>query len=105
VQMEIKVSENEFKRIKKQKKEVQAMFCQLDRFEGTLKALQLRFLMEKKRQLEEKFREIEEHYKQLLDFIARAESDKKLMMEFRKKLSEENRVLRKELRDKRWRSL
>lgn len=98
--MEIRVSKEEFKKIKRQKEDVQKRFYQLDKLEATLKALQFKFLSEKKEHLAKRLEEIEEHYEQLLLFIERARSDKEVMMKLREMISRENKELRKELEEK-----
>ncbi|USS40717.1 hypothetical protein NF865_00295 [Thermococcus aggregans] len=79
--VEIRLPKEEFEKIKGQKEEIQKRFSQLDKLEATLKALQFKFLSEKKERLAKRLKEIEEHYEQLL----------------REMLSKENKKLRKEL--------
>lgn len=95
--MEIRVKNEEFKEIKKHRKEIEARFRDLKGLERTLKELRLRVLLEQRDKLEKRLNELEKEYRELKEFEERALADKEFLMAFRKKLGEENRELTKRL--------
>ncbi len=98
MEIEIRVANDEFQKIRKEKKEIKRRFYELGKLEKTLQILEIKYLLEKRRRLEEKLRDMEEHYQMLLEFSKKAEKDKEKMKEFRLKLSIENRELRREMK-------
>ncbi|WP_324735706.1 hypothetical protein VFC49_00440 [Thermococcus sp. SY098] len=99
MEIEIRVTNDEFQKIRKEKKEIERRFYELGKLEKTLQILEINYLLEKRRRLEEKLKEMEEHYQMLLKFSEKAKKDKEKMKEFRLKLSIENRELRREMKE------
>ncbi len=95
--MEIRLRNEEFRKVKRHRKEIEARFRDLEGLERTLKELRLRILLEQKEKLEKRLEELEREYRELLEFERKALADKEFLMEFRKKLGEENRELTKRL--------
>ncbi len=95
--MEIRVKSEEFKEIKKHRKEIEGRFRDPEGLERTLKELRLRVLLEQKERLEKRLKELEKEYLELMEFERKAIADKEFLMAFRKKLGEENRELTKRL--------
>ncbi|WP_297522085.1 hypothetical protein [Thermococcus sp.] len=95
--MEIRLRNEEFREVKRHRKEIEARFRDLEGLERTLKELRLRILLEQKEKLEKRLEELEREYRELLEFERKALADKEFLMEFRKKLGEENRELTKRL--------
>ncbi len=98
--MEVRVSGEEFAAIKKNRKEIEKRLHDLEGLERTLKALRLQFLMEQRERLEKRLAEVGEGYLELSEFERKATRDKEFLVEFRKRLSEENRELRQRLEGK-----
>ncbi|NJD99654.1 hypothetical protein E3E26_07645 [Thermococcus sp. LS1] len=99
--MEIEVSPEELAEIRRNQREIERRFKDLEGLERTLKALKLRFLLEQRARLEKRLNEMRRNYRELLEFEEKAKRDKEFLMAFRKELSEENKSLRKELEEKR----
>ncbi|ASJ12599.1 hypothetical protein [Thermococcus thioreducens] len=95
--MEIEVTNDELKTIRKNKREIEKRFHDLEGLERTLRVLKLRLLLERKDGLEKKLAEMRVSYTELVEFEETAKRDKEFLMAFRKELSEENRRLRAEL--------
>ena len=95
--MEIRLKSEEFKEVKRHRKEIEARFKDLEGLERTLKELRLEFLLEQRVRLEKRLEELKKEYRELVEFERKALADKEFLMEFRKRLSEENRELMKRL--------
>ncbi|WP_258084282.1 hypothetical protein [Thermococcus thermotolerans] len=95
--MEIEVTNDELKIIRKNKREIEKRFRDLEGLERTLRVLKLRLLLEGKDRLEKKLAEIRASYTELVEFEETAKRDKEFLMVFRKELSEENKRLRAKL--------
>ncbi|NJE41996.1 hypothetical protein [Thermococcus sp. GR6] len=99
--MEIEVSPEELAGIRKNQREIERRFRDLEGLERTLKALKLRFLLEQRARLEKRLSEMKQNYRELLEFEDKAKRDKEFLMAFRKELNDENKSLRKELEEER----
>ncbi|ACJ16281.1 hypothetical protein TON_0793 [Thermococcus onnurineus NA1] len=99
--MEIEVSPEELAEIRKNQREIERRFRDLEGLERTLKALKLRFLLEQRARLEKRLSEMRQNYREMLEFEDKAKRDKEFLMAFRKELSDENKNLRKELGEER----
>ncbi|WP_461866780.1 hypothetical protein [Thermococcus sp.] len=97
MEIELRVSQEEFKQIKQNKKEIEKRFYRLDELENTLKALKLRYLSKHRDRLKKKLDEMEHNYKDLLNFEKRAMDDKEFLLKIRHQLSKENYELRQQL--------
>ncbi|AJC70969.1 MAG: hypothetical protein J7K48_04145 [Thermococcus sp.] len=95
--MEIEVTSEELTKIRKDKREIEARFRDLEGLERTLRILKLRFLIEQREKLEKRLVEMRTSYIELSEFEETAKRDKEFFMAFRKELSEENKRLRSEL--------
>ncbi len=95
--MEIEVTNEELTKIRKNKREIEARFRDLEGLERTLRILKLRFLIEQREKLEKRLVEMRTSYIELSEFEKKAKRDKEFFMAFRKELSEENKRLRAEL--------
>ena len=95
--MEIRLESEEFAEVRKRRREIEERFSDLDGLERTLRSLKLRFLIEQKETLEKRLAELEKSYAELVEFERKAAEDKEFLMEFRRRLSEENRELMKKL--------
>jgi len=95
--MEIRLKNEEFRKVKEHRKEIEARFMDLDGLERTLRELRLRILLEQKERLEKRLEELEREYRELMEFERKALADKEFLMEFRKRLGEENRRLTEKL--------
>nr|WP_232462889.1 hypothetical protein [Thermococcus sp. P6] len=99
LEIEIRVENGEFHKIRKRKREIQKNFEKLNALEETLRVLQIEMLLEKKRRLERKLEEVRSHYEELLEFSERAKRDRELLIRVRRDISEENRKLREAMRN------
>ncbi|AHF79941.1 hypothetical protein [Thermococcus paralvinellae] len=99
MEIEIRVSCEEFHKIRKEKREIQKRFNSLEELERTLELLEIKYLAEKRERLEKKLKEVEAHYKMLLEFNKKAKRDKEKMKKLRLQLSLENRKLREEMKE------
>ncbi|NJE31300.1 hypothetical protein E3E38_09630 [Thermococcus sp. 18S1] len=95
--MEIEVTNDELRRIRKNKREIEARFRNLEGLERTLRVLKLRLLTEQRERVEKRLIEMRANYIELTEFEEIAKRDKEFLMAFRKELSEENKRLRAEL--------
>lgn len=101
MEIELWVENEEFRKIRERKREVQKNFERIEELEETLEVLQMKMLLEKKRRLEKKIEEIKRYYEGLIEFSERAKRDRELLKQMRKAISEENRKFRKELQARR----
>nr|WP_206204272.1 hypothetical protein [Thermococcus sp. 18S1] len=85
------------RRIRKNKREIEARFRNLEGLERTLRVLKLRLLTEQRERVEKRLIEMRANYIELTEFEEIAKRDKEFLMAFRKELSEENKRLRAEL--------
>ncbi|NJE02899.1 hypothetical protein [Thermococcus sp. MV11] len=92
--MEIEVTDDELKEIRKNRREIEARFRDLEGLERTLRVLKLRFLIEQRERIKRRLIEMKANYEELIEFEEMAKLDKRFLMAFRKELSEENRQLR-----------
>ncbi|NJE08708.1 hypothetical protein E3E31_09275 [Thermococcus sp. M39] len=99
MEIEIRVSCEEFHKIRKEKREIQKKFTSLEELERTLKLLEIKYLIEKRERLKKRLRDVESHYKMLLEFSEKAKRDKEKMKKLRLQLSLENRKLREEMKE------
>ncbi len=99
--MEIRLKDEEFREVKRHRKEIEERFGDLKGLERTLKELRIRTLLGQKKKLENRLAELEREYRELVEFEKKALSDKEFLMEFRKKLGEENRQLIKRIGERR----
>nr|WP_206204504.1 hypothetical protein [Thermococcus sp. 21S7] len=88
-------------RIRRNKREIEERFRDLEGLERTLRVLKLRFLIEQRERIETRLVEMRTNYIELTEFEETAKHDKEFLMAFRKKLSEENKRLRAELEARR----
>ncbi len=99
--MEITLSKEELEVVRRNKREIEKRFNDLEGLERTLKYLKLKYLRDHRDRLRAKLGEMRKLYKETIEFEEKARKDKELMMAFRRELSEENRKLRSELEDRR----
>ncbi|ASJ04706.1 hypothetical protein [Thermococcus barossii] len=99
--MEIEVTDDELKEIRKNRREIEARFRDLEGLERTLRVLKLRFLIEQRERVKKRLIEMKANYEELIEFEEMAKLDKRFLMAFRKELSEENKRLRAELEGRR----
>jgi hypothetical protein len=99
--VEIEVTDDELKEIRKNRREIEARFRDLEGLERTLRVLKLRFLIEQRERVKKRLIEMKANYEELIEFEEMAELDKRFLMAFRKELSEENKRLRAELEGRR----
>ncbi|NPA47720.1 MAG: hypothetical protein GXO14_03615 [Thermococci archaeon] len=97
---EIKVSKEEFQRVKARKKEIERLLNDTAIIENALRLIRLNYLLERRDKLRMKLQEVEEHYRSLVEFQERALKDKELFKELRVELSSENAKLRKMLEER-----
>lgn len=95
--MEIVLSQEEIEAVRKNKREIEKRFSDLEGLERTLRYLKLRYLQDQRDRLRAKLEEMRKLYEEMIEFEEKAKRDKELMMTFRKGLSEENSKLRSEL--------
>ncbi|NJE76105.1 hypothetical protein [Thermococcus sp. ES12] len=95
--MEIEVTDDELKEIRKNRREIEARFRDLEGLERTLRVLKLRFLIEQRERVKKRLIEMKANYEELIEFEEMGKLDKRFLMAFRKELSEENKRLRAEL--------
>ena len=99
--VEIEVTGEELERIRKNKREIEHRFRDVEGLERTLRILKYRFLAEQEERLRKKLEEMRVHYEELIEFEGRAKDDRELLLKLRNELSEENRKLRERLGDER----
>ncbi|ASJ03092.1 hypothetical protein A3L09_07410 [Thermococcus profundus] len=99
--MEVVLSPEELEAVRRNKREIEKRFNDLEGLERTLRTLRLEYLREHRDRLREKLEEMRSLYKELVEFEGKAKRDKELLMAFRMELSEENKRLRKELEERR----
>ena len=99
--MEIEVTDDELKEIRKNRRKIEARFRDLEGLERTLRVLKLRFLIEQRERVKKRLIEMKANYEELIEFEEMAKLDKRFLMAFRKELSEENKRLRAELEGRR----
>ncbi|AFL96085.1 hypothetical protein CL1_1890 [Thermococcus cleftensis] len=92
--MEIEVTDDGLKEIRKNRREIEARFRNLEGLERTLRVLKLRFLIEQRERVKKRLIEMKANYEELIEFEEMAKLDKRFLMAFRKELSEENKRLR-----------
>ncbi len=97
MEIELRVSKEEFKRIKQSKEEIKRRFYRLDELENTLKALRFRYLIEHRERLKKKLDEMKRNYEELLEFEKKAMDDKEFLLRIRHQLSKENCEFRQQL--------
>ncbi|AMQ17983.1 hypothetical protein [Thermococcus peptonophilus] len=97
--MEIILSPEEFEQVKKNRREIEKRFQDLEGLERTLKALKFEYLIEHRNNLREKLEEMEGRYRELVELEEKAKRDKEFLMKVREELSRENRSLRRELEE------
>jgi len=95
--LEIVLSQEEIEAVRKNKREIEKRFSDLEGLERTLRYLKLRYLQDQRDRLRAKLEEMRKLYEEMIEFEEKAKRDKELMMTFRKGLSEENSKLRSEL--------
>jgi prefoldin subunit 5 len=99
--LEIILSPEELEAVRRNKREIEKRFNDLEGLERTLKSLKLEYLQEHRDRLKKKLEEMRKLYEEMTEFEKKARRDKELLMAFRRELSEENRKLRSELEGKR----
>lgn len=97
MEVELRVSREEFQRIRQERRELEGRFYELEKLESTLRALKLRHLIEHRERLRIKLEEMRHHYEELVEFEKKAQRDKELLFEIRRELSLENSEFRREL--------
>jgi len=97
---ELRVSNEEFQKVKARKKEIEKLLNDTAAIENALRLIRLNYLLERRDKLRAKLREMEEHYRSLVEFQERALKDKELFKKLRVELSSENAKLRKMLEEK-----
>ncbi|GAB6102332.1 hypothetical protein JCM16138_15550 [Thermococcus atlanticus] len=97
MEVELRVSREEFQRIRQERRELEKRFYELEKLENTLRALRFRHLLEHRERLRRKLEEMKHHYEELIEFEKKAQRDKELLFEIRRKLSHENAEFRREL--------
>lgn len=95
--MEILLSPEELERVRKNRREIEKRFQDLEGLEKTLKTLRFEYLVEHRNNLRAKLEEMKKLYLELVEFEEKARKDKEFLMKVRKELSRENKNLRKEL--------
>ncbi|WP_367883693.1 hypothetical protein [Thermococcus peptonophilus] len=99
-EVEIILSPEEFEQVKKNRREIEKRFQDLEGLERTLKALKFEYLIEHRNNLREKLEEMEGgRYRELVELEEKAKRDKEFLMKVREELSRENRSLRRELEE------
>ncbi len=98
MEVELRVSRDEFQRIRQDRKAIEKRFYELEKLEKTLRALKLRYLLEHRDRLKKKLEEMKHHYEELVEFENKAKKDKMLLFEIRRELSYENAEFRQQLK-------
>jgi len=95
--VEIEVTGEELERIRRNRREIERRFRDVEGLERTLMILKYRLLVEQEERLRRKLEGMRAHYGELIEFEERAKRDREFFLRLRRELSEENRKLRERL--------